>query len=580
MLHAITANHPSFRSVTFGAGLNVVLAERTKEAAPKDSRNGLGKSTLIDILHFCLGGKPQGVLEKPELRGWEFTLELDLCSRRILASRSIASPKTVAIQGDTSGWPVAPSAALDRTRSLGVSDWCRVLGSDMFGLVPADEPLPYEPSFRSLISYFIRRSSDAYTTPFEHHRKQKAVDKQVHTTFLLGLGWQYARDWQLLNDKAALLRQLRRAARVGLVGPALGSRGELEPVRVRLQAQAEAEETRLRGFRVHEHYSELQSEADALTDELHALANRNVTDQRTLALYERALAEEKGPEPQDVSQMFEEAGTSLPGTVKRRLDEVEAFHQSLLANRSSFLSSEMRRLRATIAERRKEVERKGERRAEVMAVLNTHGALDEFRALEGVHVGTRSELADVERRIADLAEWQAKTSALRIERELLQQSVRRDYDERRTQRDRAVRLFNANSEALYEAPGNLVIDTDPKAGYCFDVTIERSGSQGIESMKVFCYDLMLAQLWAGRPTTPGFLVHDSMIFDPVDERQVAKALELGEATARGHGLQYICALNSDRLPLGDFSPSFDIHSFVRLTLTDATPEGCLLGIRL
>jgi len=46
-----------------------------------------------------------------------------------------------------------------------------------------------------------------------------------------------------------------------------------------------------------------------------------------------------------------------------------------------------------------------------------------------------------------------------------------------------------------------------------NVEIERSGSQGIDSMKVFCYDLVLAQLWSQREGKPGFLIHDSMIFE-------------------------------------------------------------------
>jgi uncharacterized protein YydD (DUF2326 family) len=51
----VRADQPTFRDVTFTSGFNVVLAERTKESTKKDSRNGLGKSTLIEIISFCLG---------------------------------------------------------------------------------------------------------------------------------------------------------------------------------------------------------------------------------------------------------------------------------------------------------------------------------------------------------------------------------------------------------------------------------------------------------------------------------------------------------------------------------------------
>ena len=116
-------------------------------------------------------------------------------------------------------------------------------------------------------------------------------------------------------------------------------------------------------------------------------------------------------------------------------------------------------------------------------------------------------------------------------------------------------------------------------GFRFDVDIMRSGSQGINNMKIFCYDLMLAQLWATKQPSPRLLMHDSTIFDGVDERQIAQSLELAHQEAENNGFQYVCALNSDTLPSNEFSPSFDLQSFMRLRLTDESEEGGLLGIR-
>ena len=59
MIHAVRANKSSFHAVEFDAGFNVVLADRAKESTRKDFRNGLGKTTLLEIIHFCLGaGNP------------------------------------------------------------------------------------------------------------------------------------------------------------------------------------------------------------------------------------------------------------------------------------------------------------------------------------------------------------------------------------------------------------------------------------------------------------------------------------------------------------------------------------------
>ncbi len=57
MISAVRANKPTFRTVRFQPGLNLILAERTKESTRKDSRNGLGKSTVLEIVQFCLGAR-------------------------------------------------------------------------------------------------------------------------------------------------------------------------------------------------------------------------------------------------------------------------------------------------------------------------------------------------------------------------------------------------------------------------------------------------------------------------------------------------------------------------------------------
>jgi uncharacterized protein YydD (DUF2326 family) len=169
---------------------------------------------------------------------------------------------------------------------------------------------------------------------------------------------------------------------------------------------------------------------------------------------------------------------------------------------------------------------------------------------------------------------------LKIEKEDLLKKMRRDYNERKNIIDKAIAFFNKNSEFLYDEPGNLVIDVKD-TGYKFRIDIKRSGSHGIDRMKVLCYDLTLAQLKSDDNLGINFLIHDSSIFDGVDERQIAKGLERAYKLSNEWDFQYICTLNSDTVPIKDFSPGFkDIFdSSVRLVLDDSTEEGGLFGFR-
>ncbi len=115
-------------------------------------------------------------------------------------------------------------------------------------------------------------------------------------------------------------------------------------------------------------------------------------------------------------------------------------------------------------------------------------------------------------------------------------------------------------------------------GFEFDVKIDRSESHGVSNMKIFCFDLMLMQLWSHRAVGPGVLIHDSAIFDGVDGRQVAAALELAHTESNRLGFQYICSLNSDDIPREDLSEDSPILQDVTIELRDDDPSGMLLGI--
>lgn len=565
MIRSLRANQPSFKSVRFSTGLNIVLAERTREASDKDSRNGLGKSLLIDVIHFCLGGDG---LPADDLRDWSFTLDLDLSGRPVRVTRSVANPRGV----DVEGLEGSPDVA-----RLDLREWNAVLGASMFA-IDASGAGPYAPTFRSLLSYFARRGKKGFLGPFTQHDKQTEVDKQVAVANLLGLSWEDARDAQLLKDRAKGISQLKKGVKDGFVHGFETSRGELEAAVVRLSETVDVERRRLDTFKVHPQYTAFRGEADGLTSRIHEAANRAVSLKQVLTVYEKDLDGVTGSEGDLVERVYEEAGVVFPDRVRRTLSDARAFHEAVVAHRRAFLQEEILRLRAEIETLDGLVASLSDQRAGIMEILKTHGALEEFTALERRHLESVQEVNRLRGLIDNWKHLESSQSKLKIEQETLVQRGRRDYDERKDARAQAVSLFNANSQALYEAPGTLQIEFGP-TGFKFAVDIERSGSDGIENMKIFCFDLMLAQLWSRNRRSPGFLIHDSRLFDGVDERQKAKALQLAARASEDFKFQYICSFNSDEVPVRDLDPGFQLEKYVRLRLTDADPSGSLFGFR-
>ena len=285
MIHSVAANQRSFHGVEFTTGLNVILAERSEASTEKDTRNGLGKSTLIEIIDFCLGSRAtngSGLLIEP-LRDWVFAVELTLGGNRVKVTRAVADHSRVIIDGPTTGWIEQPDNDDETGQRLFKADrWRTLLGWAFFGIPRSADQLPYKPSYRSLISYFIRRGPDAYSSPFRHFRGQKTWDIQLHTAYLLGMNWEYAARWQGLKDQEDGIKAIEKAIKTGAMEGAIGSVGELETQNIQLEQQAITAKLALDTFTVHPQYESLQQDADRSTSELHDLANRNVADRRRL----------------------------------------------------------------------------------------------------------------------------------------------------------------------------------------------------------------------------------------------------------------------------------------------------------
>jgi uncharacterized protein YydD (DUF2326 family) len=582
MIHRISSSDPRFRTIEFTAGLNLVLAVRTSTASEKDSRNGLGKSSLIDIIQFCLGSgcDKRHRLANPALRESTYSLDLDVPTGRVTASRCPAKPKEVLLTGSIDPLPFkVQKIGAERVVKVNVEDWNTYLGRVWFELEEEDAGKAWTPSYRHLMGYFVRQGKGAYNNPFEYFAKQPTWVAQTCCSHLVGLDWKYAQRWERMREQNRMVKQIRSSADSGLFPHLAGIRkqGELEARKVVLTDKASREMEGLAAFKVHPQFHVLEQEASQLTLQIHEISGQIVSDREMLAFFEASMRDDTPPPDRDVEKIYEQAGVALPGLVKKRFEEVRKFHEDIVRNRRSFLKESRDRLLIQIQDRSARLQELDEQRAKRMAVLNTHGALEEYSRLQGLHSETLQELEAVKGMLAGLRNFEKGSQDLKVEKANLEREQSRDFEAREPTLMPMLSLFNEHAQFLYESAGNLIIQPQPKTGYRFDYSFERKTSSGVDNMAIFCFDLAVSRMWAKAKSGPDFLVHDSLIFDGVDERQVARALELAAQTQAGS--QYICCLNSDRIPESSFSTSFNWRKFSRLELRDDDPSGGLFGFR-
>ena len=586
MIRSVKSNNQNFKPVVFHSGFNIVLADRNRGSAAEEkrTRNGAGKTTLVEIIHFCLGSQisRNSVFKNENLKGWSFILEIDIGAKTYCIERFTDCPGKIYIDGELSYLDF--DYKYDKVKHryyVSPGTFNKLMLTEFYGIETTDNNQQYIPSFRELISYAVRRNVEGYKNAFEFFSRQKASSVQACNAYFLNLSMEYAAQFQSLKEKKKSIDDYRSAVKSGVIGTFSLNIGELSTEVITRQNDVDSLKAQLEAFQVHPQYEAISRNADALTEQIHTYANTLVLRQQLLKRYEASYSGETPGLPLvDIEKIYSEAGILFRDSILKPLSEVINFHKTIVANRREYLHSEIVSLRKEIDGLNEQISTLSSQRAGQMKILETHGALAEYVLIQDRYAKAQQLLEDAKRRLESAEYIEDSKSHLKIENQELLIKSRQDYNERIQTREQAISLFKTNTEFLYPEAGTLTIDLR-ESGYSFGVDIKSSRSQGVNYMKVFCYDMVLAELGRARERYPDFLVHDSTIFDGVDERQVARALMLAQLKSSELGFQYICLINSDMIPYQEFDAEFtnQFNDSIVLRISDEQEDGGLLGIR-
>lgn len=582
MIHRVYSNLASFKEIEFHSGMNILLADKSSGATDRQTRNSSGKSSLIELFHFLSGADcpPDSIFRTPVLRPYEFGLEFDLKGERTAVARCGEKPSDVVVAaGNTSTWPIPAVRKRDGRVVISNTKWKSVLGSLMFDLAVEEDAPKFGPTFRSLFSYFARRQgSGGFIAPERNAGQQQLGDSQVAVTTLLGLDWTITQKWQFVRERERTLRELKKAAEEGAFGAILGTSAKLRTQLTLAEERTRRLRTAVDTFQVLDEYREFEKEASDITHQLAGLSDENTLDRELVLDLKASITEEAPPVSTDLERLYKEVGIVLPSSAVRRFADVLEFHDTVVRNRRNYLQSEIDDAERRIRDRERQMATLTGRRAHILGILKSHGALDQLTKLQSELSSLEAQTEAIRQQFNAAEQLEGQKTELEFERAQLLVRLQQDYHEEANTLRQAIVAFEDISSSLYEKAGSLTVSPSFN-GPQFEIKIEGSRSKGISNMQIFCFDMMLMQLCARRGYGPGFLVHDSHLFDGVDERQVATALQVGAELSARLGFQYIVTMNSDAIPTS-LPSDFQFDEYVLpIRLTDATDDGGLFGIR-
>ncbi|GAA4182268.1 hypothetical protein GCM10022252_07920 [Streptosporangium oxazolinicum] len=354
---------------------------------------------------------------------------------------------------------------------------------------------------------------------------------------------------------------------------------DLENERVRLSSERERLEAQVANFKVVPEYRAVETAARNLTRRMRELANESSILSQMIEKYELQMETESAEDLNKVRQIYADVGLLFPDRLNRELEQVLEFHTTVTRHRREYLSNEIIRLRSQVDQIQLQLSRLDTERSEQMQLLSDGGAVEELGNLQFRLGRTLERLHETDKKLAGLETVAIDEATIASDRQALLSRAVIDRAERRPRWSAVIAKFVEATDHLYEESGALNFGLNEN-GFTFETKMPRQRSGGVENMAIFAYDLALTQVWSTRENHPAFLIHDSILYEGVDERQIALALQYAMTKGEACGFQYLALINSDNIPRADLAElGLNWRNHVRLELKDDDPAHTLLGYR-
>lgn len=568
----LASDNTNFKTLNFNSGLNIIVGLKLSED-DKKTINGIGKSTSLNLIHLLMGGKfdPKSKSDmkfKEFLEGYgRFLLTFEVNGTPYVLSRSFAEDETF-----INGQEVKKSNLTKHLTSL-------VLG-------PCS---PKDISFKQVLNVFARRYdsgssyySDALT---QQGRPLNDYYQKLVNLSLLGINTELVAQKRSVNEHLSSLKQTQGVLNTQKKLVSNDNVLDLQDNLDRLIRDRDA-------FIVAPNYDKFKYEADELTSEINDLRNELYVLKKTRARKIRSINQSRSSDVdvdlQKIQLLYEQANFHFPQAVNKTIADAQAFHKKLISSRIARMTSEIEQLSRKYEELNNGLQLIEEKRDNILKDLNSTGALEEYNSIIDRIRSLEKDIFDINKYDEMVASLSKDKHRLELEKQkIINQSI--DYLEVSADKlDFIEQQFRELVKKFYDNHGgSLKIKLADDAKYLFDIEVyvPRDKSQGINEVKIFCYDLLLFLL---NRKLLGFIAHDGCIFSEMDIRQKATIFKVVLEFVREYDLQYYVNINTDSLGQildkrneGILSADdiAEIKKSVILELSDKDPKSWLFGMQ-
>lgn len=543
-LSKLTISSPGkvIRDIEFHKGLNLIVDETPENTT--GTGNNVGKTTVLRLIDYCLGGDVDGIYRNPEDKHESYALVKDFLTGNnvivtLILEDDLDTPsKKVVIERDfkTGRSSLIRINGKDVTRK----DFVAELESAIFPEVKTETP-----SFRQIIAHNIRIDNLRLENTLKTLTMGKNEEYEALYLFMFGCpNDSAARKTQLSQELDTEKKYKRRMERNR-------SKNEYKAALSVIESDIEKLVERKDNLNINEN---LQLDIDSL-NALRAQINKVASRTSLLSLRRELINEtvesfDKQNFGEDVFQLemiYKQASAYVP-KMQRTFKELVDFHNTMLENKKAFVAQELPSIQEEIESLSVELERLKEKET-VMAekVLKS----DTYEELEVIIV----QLSELSRRKGEFESYISQIeSAEKAIKEKCEEMKKiddglftADFAQRlEAQRDKFNKIFSEVSHEIYDEQYIISYEVDTQKGkqlYKFHITDVANFSSGKKQGEISCFDIAYT-VFADQEGIPclHFILNDKK--ELVHGNQLNKFAE----AVNKYNVQFVCSMLYDKLP--------------------------------
>lgn len=536
------------RDIRFHAGMNLIVDE-TPGDDPTVTGNNVGKTTTLVLIDFCLGANAKGIYTDPESKKTEDPLVKNfLIDTEVLVTltlgRAIDGPSEMDLVIERSFKPRAPIRRING-RQMTEDEFEEELTNRLF---PGH--YPKKPTFRQIIAHNFRYKEPALSNTLRHlDNYTKDVEYESLHLFLLGCNVDFS------DEKQRLLQRLLEGTRFKSRLETQQTRSAYEAALSLLKDRIEILNARRTDFKLN---STLEADLEKLSNTKHRISvigTELARAQLRRELVQEAVVEVAATKAQidvdELKRLYDEVSGHFEG-LSRSFQELVAFHNSMVEERTRYVAKELPDLEAKISAMQQELTELIAIEAEIVARIRQSGSLEDLEELISEVNDAHRQRGEMETVIRQIIEVEGEISVLRLRLAEIENLFSGDAHELMADRlNKLNRHFAAISNELYGETYAIKKDyTTTRTGqrvlkFTPFTAFTSNFSSGKKQGEITCFDIAYT-LFADELGIPcyHFLLNDKK--ELMHDNQLVRIAQL--VNRKKQHVQFVASILRDKLP--------------------------------